>query len=208
MKKPEINSGSLETLVEGNCLLINAKIVGQNKDKVQLQFAEKISTSKTEATSDVTSLISYFNRYDDRFSSGAQRSWAVMDIQAATEDYGIDFTTTGDWYESQEGTMMDLNILNPVLNNGRMVRLQIVETTEPNPYQEANVEKTCKTRGKGGSPITYKGNYIWRNVYPVGDLSLDAVIPHTLLEADPVEVKIETTNEEMVGELETDNIGL
>jgi hypothetical protein len=208
MEKPEIGSGSLDTLVEGNCLLINAKIVGQNKDKVQLQFAEKISTSKTEATSDVMSLVSYFNRYDDRFSSGAQRAWAVMDIQAATEDYGIDFTSTGKWYDSQEGTVMDLNILNPVLNNGRVIRLQILETVEPNAYQEANVEKTCKTRGKGGSPITFQGKYIWRNVVPVGAPSLETVIPHTLLEADPVEVKLEAVGQEMVGELESDELGL
>ena len=150
-------------------------------------------------------------RYDERFSGGLTYCWMNTDVQAATEDYGVDFTDTGNWYDSEKGREMDLNILNPILN-GRYVRLSIQETTVPNPYQEKNVETTCKTRGKGGEPITSKGNYVWRNVIAVSVPTTESVVKHTLLEADPVEVKleeqVEITTESMVGEVESNEIGL
>lgn len=202
----EINTGAVETLKNGECLLVDARIV--KNGAISLQFAEVIRPIDEQM-----SLVAYANRYNDAFSTKARRSWLVTDVQAATEDYGVDFSDMNpNWYEGPKGTMLDLNILNPVLN-GYNVRLAIKETTEPTPYQQENIETACKTRGKGGDPITHKGEYIFSNVIVVG-VKGDQEVEHTRLEADPVGVELVTdsqvqlTTKSMVGELESNDIGL
>lgn len=198
---------TVETLKNGECLLVDARVVAN--DKISLQFAEIIRPANEQM-----SLLAYSNRYDDSFATKARRSWLITDRQAATEDYGVDFSEMNqDWYEGPKGTMLDLNILNPTLN-GYNVRLAIKETTEPTPYQQANLETSCKTRGKGGEPITHKGEYIFSNVIVVG-VKDGQEVEHTRLEADPVgvqlikESQVELTSEnEMVGELQSNEIGL
>ena len=194
---------TVETLKNGECLLVDARIV--KNGKISLQFAEII-----RPVNEQMSLVAYSNRYDESFSTKARRSWLITDPQAATEDYGVDFTDTGDWYEGPKGTMLDLNILNPTLN-GYNVRLAIKETTEPTPYQQENIETSCKTRGKGGDPITHNGEYIFSNVIVVG-IKDGQEVEHTRLEADPVGVTAVQENQvelgNMVGELETSEIGL
>lgn len=201
----EINTGAVETLKNGECLLVDARIV--KNGAISLQFAEVIRPIDEQM-----SLVAYANRYNEAFSTKARRSWLVTDVQAATEDYGVDFTDTGDWYEGPKGTMLDLNILNPILN-GYNVRLAIKETTEPSPYQQENIETACKTRGKGGDPITHKGEYIFSNVIVVGVKGTQEV-EHTRLEADPVGVQlvegsqVEMTSKSRVNELQSSDIGL
>ena len=194
---------TVETLKNGECLLVDARIV--KNGKISLQFAQVI-----RPVNEQMSLVAYSNRYDDSFSTKARRSWLITDPQAATEDYGVDFTDTGKWYEGPKGTMLDLNILNPTLN-GYNVRLAIKETTEPTPYQQENIETSCKTRGKGGDPITHNGEYIFSNVIVVG-VKGEQEVEHTRLEADPVGVAAVQENQvelgSMVGELETSEIGL
>ena len=211
----ELNTGSLQTLTEGHCLLIDARIIKDGK--ISLHLAERINTgSQPKQDEDQVDMLSHSMRYDESFSSGAQRKWLVTTPQAATEDYGIDFGEMNEnWYEGDRGLQMDLNILDPYsLILKRYFRVQIVETTEPSKYQNENIESTCKTRGKGGDPITYKGDYIWRNTIAVGVPSIDSPVKHVLLESDPVGVKlveqeqVELTTESMVGELESNDIGL
>jgi|2_EtaG_2_1085320.scaffolds.fasta_scaffold16819_4 hypothetical protein len=201
----ETNTGTVETLENGQCLLVDARVVKDGA--ISLQFAEVIRPADEQM-----SLLAYSNRYNEAFSTKARRSWLITDVQAATEDYGVDFSEMNEnWYEGQKGTMLDLNILNPVLN-GYNVRLAIKETIEPTPYQQENIETSCKTRGKGGDPITHKGEYIFSNVIVVG-VKGDQEVAHTRLEADPVGVQVEEsqvqlTTESMVDELESNEIGL
>lgn len=209
----ELNTGSLQTLTEGHCLLIDARIVKDGK--IQLHFAERINTSaQPKQDADQVDMLSHTMRYDESFSSGAQRKWLLTTAEAATEDFGIDFgEMSNGWYDGDKGLQMDLNILDPYsLILKRYFRVQIIETTVPTSYQEQNVETTCKTRGQGGEPITYKGDYVWRNTAAVGVLSIGSPVKHTLLESDPVgsklEEQVEITTESMVGELESNDIGL
>ena len=201
----ETNTGTVETLKNGQCLLVDARVVAN--DKISLQFAEIIRPANEQM-----SLLAYSNRYDDSFATKARRSWLITDRQAATEDYGIDFSEINEnWYEGPKGTMLDLNILNPVLN-GYKVRLAIKETTEPTAYQQANLETSAKRRGKNGDHILHNGQYIFSNVIVVG-IKGDQEVEHTRLEADPVGVVQEsqvelTTSNEMVGELQSNEIGL
>jgi hypothetical protein len=211
----ELNTGSLETLTTGKCLLVDARIV--KNGKVSLHFAEVINTgSQPSQDEDQIDLLAHSMRYDESFSGGAQRRWLTTTVQAATEDYGIDFTDMNtDWYNGPKGRQMDLNILNPFnIVQNRYVKVSIQETIVPSKWQADNIETTCKTRGKGGDPITYKGDYIWRNTIAVGVPSIDSPVKHVLLESDPVGVKlveqeqVELTTESMVGELESNDIGL
>ena len=87
---------TVETLQNGECLLVDARIV--RNGKISLQFAEIIRPIDEQM-----SLVAYSNRYDDSFSTKARRSWLITDPQAATEDYRVDFTDTGDWYEGPKG---------------------------------------------------------------------------------------------------------
>ena len=87
----ELNTGSLETLTTGKCLLVDARIV--KNGKISLHFAEVINTgSQPSQDEDQIDLLAHSMRYDESFSGGAQRRWLTTTVQAATEDYGIDFT--------------------------------------------------------------------------------------------------------------------
>ena len=198
------NTGTVETLKNGECLLVDARVVAN--DKISLQFAEVIRPENEQM-----SLLAYSNRYDDSFSNKARRSWLITDRQAATEDYGVDFSEMNEnWYDGPKGTMLDLNILNPTLN-GFNVRLAIKETTEPTPWQEQNYETAAKRRGKNGPHMLHNGEYIFSNVIVVG-VKDGQEVKHTRLEADSIDVKesqVElTTSNEMVGELQSNEIGL
>ena len=70
--KNKLNSGSLEGLQAGECLLMSARKV--NNGKIQLEFAEKIA-AKDRPISALTVL----NASDSRFSSGARRGWATAE---------------------------------------------------------------------------------------------------------------------------------
>lgn len=194
--------GSLETLKPGDVLIVSARKV--NGGKIQLEFAEQINT-----TDRPVSLLAALNRDDDRFSSRARRSWMSVSAAIASEDFGFDFEDTNEsWYVSDKGEVLDVNLLNPTWNDKR-VRLSVQETIVPTTWQQENVETAAKRRGAGGEYITYKGDYIFSNTIVV---ATNDEVQHTYLESDAVKVEIESdgqiTTESMVGELESDEIGL
>lgn len=154
-KKNELNSGSLDTLKVGETLLISARQI--NNGKISLEFAEKI-TAKDRPVSALTVL----NASDDRFSSGARRGWATAEPLDASKAFDVNFGDDGEWYTSERGEMMDLDILNPTFNDVRF-RVQITETTEPTEWQAENLERAAKRAGKDGDYITHKGDYIFSN---------------------------------------------
>jgi len=154
-KTNELNSGALETLVAGDTLLISARKIANGK--ISLEFAEKIT-----ATDRPVSALTLLNASDDRFSSGARRGWATAEPVDASKAIGINFGDDGEWYASDRGEMMDLDILNPAYNGVRF-RVQITETTEPTEWQADNLEKSAKRAGKDGDFITNDGDYIFSN---------------------------------------------
>ena len=155
MEKNQLNSGSLDSLKVGETLLISARQVANGK--ISLEFAEKI-TAKDRPVSALTVL----NASDDRFSSGARRGWATAEPIDASNAFGVNFGDDGEWYTSERGEMMDLNILNPEFNGVRF-RVQISETTEPTEWQAENLERAAKKAGKDGDYITHNGDYIFSN---------------------------------------------
>ena len=190
--KNQLNSGSLDTLEVGQTLLISARQI--NNGKISLEFAEKI-TAKDRPVSALTIL----NASDDRFSSGARRGWATAEPIDASNAFEINFGDDGEWYTSERGEMMDLDILNPEFNGVRF-RVQITETTEPTEWQAENVERAAKRAGKDGDYITHEGDYIFSN----SDIVLlpeDQNAKHTWLTPDTerlaVKAKSITANEEV-----------
>lgn len=169
----QVNTGSLEALIPGETLLVQARKV--NGNKIQLEFAEKMVTPDRPQ-----SLLSVFNKSDDRFSQsgGARRCWLTSEPSDAAKNLGVDFenakyTTTVEGYE-----VLPLNILNPTMDGNR-IRVQITETVTPTPWQSDNKERAAKRRGAEGEFITHKGQHIFSNT--------DVVLgepKHTFLEAD------------------------
>tara|TARA_R100001463_G_scaffold25650_2_gene60626 strand:- start:11434 stop:12027 length:594 start_codon:yes stop_codon:yes gene_type:complete len=183
MEKNQLNSGSIDTLEVGQTLLISARQVSNGK--ISLEFAEKV-TSKDRPVSALTIL----NASDDRFSSGARRGWASAEPVDASSTFNVNFGDDGEWYTSERGEMMDLDILNPEFN-GMRFRVQITETTEPTEWQAENLERAAKRAGKDGDYITHSGDYIFSNsdmiVLPEGEEP-----KHTWLTADTERLKAKT----------------
>ena len=205
--KNQLNSGDLNTLQVGECLL--TKAYKTKTDKIQLEFAEKV-TAKNRPMSALTVL----NSSDVKFSSGARRGWATAEITDASEIFGVNFGDDGEWYvgEKANGTpceMLDLNILNPIFN-GTYFRVRIIESTEPTKSQQDyademgfDVTEKAKRAGKDGDHILHKGQHIFMNSYvdllPEGDnpqhvfLTADtatqSVSANTGVKADEVEIE-------------------
>lgn len=178
-----IQKGSLDTLNPGDTLLLQARKVSNSK--IQLEFAEIIQTIDRPI-----SLLSILNRSDDRFATRARRAWITAEPADASEDFDVNFGDDGDWYASEKGELMDLNILNPEYNGIRM-KLRIFETLTPTKWQEANLETSAKRRGSEGDFILHGGEYIFSNTDMV--LTNDEV-KHVLLEADDAPASNSSTN--------------
>ena len=171
----QLNSGSIDTLKKNDTLMVSARKV--NGGKISLEFAEIIET-----TDRLVSALTILNKSDDRFSSRPRRAWVTAEPTDATELFGVNFGDDGEWYDSEKGEMLDLDVLNPTYN-GQRFRVQINETVEGTQWQLDNADVAAKRRGKGGDFITNNGEYIYSN----GDIVLANVgdkVEHTYLTAD------------------------
>jgi hypothetical protein len=175
--KNTINSGSLQGLQAGQCLMIQARKV--KGGKIQIEFGEIIDSGRT------INPLGMFNKSDDRFNVGnkARRAWLTAEPKDASNLLGIDMSNQADWITDQLGNeVLELNVLNPFVNvNGTVhqLKVEIVETVEPTEYQAANLSTSAKRKGKDGDFITHKGMYIFANTRVVYDKA-----NHILLEAD------------------------
>tara|TARA_B000000565_G_scaffold189114_1_gene144050 strand:- start:246 stop:833 length:588 start_codon:yes stop_codon:yes gene_type:complete len=167
-----LNSGSLDTLKSGQCLLVGSRRVSNGK--VQLEFAEVLEG----ASQSNNNALAAFNASDDRFSATkARRAWMTAEPVDASELLGVDLT--GGYSTNEMGReVKSLNVINPEAL-GKALRVQITETVEPTEWQMENLETAAKRRGKDGDYITHKGMYIFANTNVVfGEPK------HTFLEAD------------------------
>lgn len=198
--KNTVNSGSLSALQASNSLLVHARRVSGGK--LQLELAEVTNTSEPN-------IVSMFNKSDSRFSqAGARRAWETVEAQDASDLLGVDLSDNNPgWMTDERGReILPLNILNPTIG-GNVLRLQIVETTTPTPYQASNVATTAKRRGADGDFITHGGQYIFSNTkFVFGQVG--EIIEHEMLEADvaaPTGVTAETPNmaQGVMGEIQS-----
>lgn len=149
-----LNSGSLEALTPGNCLLVQARKVANGK--VQLEFAERLEGGSS------ANPLSVFNKSDDRFaSSGARRAWMTVEPVDASELLNVDLTS-GYTTNERGQEVKPLMVHNPEAL-GQALRVQITETVEPSEWQMENLETAAKRRGRDGDYITHNGMYIFAN---------------------------------------------
>ena len=195
MEDNQLNSGSIDTLKKGDTLMVSARKV--NGGKISLEFAEIIETSDR-----LVSALTILNKSDDRFSSRPRRAWVSAEPSDASELFNVNFGDDGEWYDSEKGEMMDLDVLNPTYN-GQRFRVQINETVEGTQWQIDNADVAAKRKGKGGDFITHNGEYIYSN----GDIVLvdeGNEVTHTYLESDTATIENATKvveNEQPVEEL-------
>lgn len=187
----QLNSGSLSTLKEGQTILINGKKI--KGDKIKLEFGEIIHS---EGQTKQTSILGELNFDDDRFTnSGVRRAWISGTVEGINKVLGIRLDTTSEWYMSEKGEQVDLDILNPVHTDGTRLRMLIEETTEPDKYQQDNIDTTCKRKGKDGDYITHQGSNVWSNTSIV---KTDDNVEHTWLVSDTVSQLDTVNNDELV----------
>lgn len=184
------NSGSLQGLQVNQTLLVSArKVAGQ---KVQLEFAEIIEKGSAPAN-----ILAMFNKSDARFSQGgARRAWMTVEPSDASALLGIDITDSADWTINSLGQeVLTLNVLNPqVLIGDELINLkvEVVETTEGNEWQMANLETAAKRKGKDGDFIMSNGKHIFANTRIVFNkanhvfLTADVTAPVTTSATDSV----------------------
>jgi hypothetical protein len=171
----------IEQLNPGDTLLIEAiKVKG---GKVQLHFAEPLEQEEGREIN----LLAAFNAGDQRFSGGpkARHCWYTVEPAAASVLLDINLGDDAKWGINDSGKeVLELNILNPQVM-GRRMRVQITETvTPPSDWDEENIDRASKRRGKDGDFITHQGYHIFTTTTMVLNTP-----KHTFLEADKAESK-------------------
>jgi|TARA_R110000744_G_scaffold68352_3_gene139058 hypothetical protein len=206
----KINSGSLDTLKPGQCLLVNCRPTTSG-DKMYLEFAEAMETSPSRLS---TSALSTLNSDDPRFQQKARRAWTTATPKRMMELFGIDVSEENtNWTEGMVGNrevqMLPLNIVNPYHPElDKFFKIQIRETVDPSEWQAENVERSAKRKGTEGAFITHKSFYIFSN--PTVVLAdEDEVIEHQMLDADAVEPGKEATKVNVdTGEITESTMGI
>jgi hypothetical protein len=166
---------TVKNIKKGQVLLVNAK--GVSGGKIQLEFAEIIK-SPFAKTNNSKSLTARANASDERFQQEKpRRGWLTGVPKDLSELLGMELE------EMAKGEITEFNVLDPLVD-GERVRLEIIETTEPNDYQASNIDKTAKKAGKDGDYIMHGGEHIFSNaVVIVGEPE------HVFLQADSDEIE-------------------
>ena len=155
----KLDSGKLESLKHGQTLLTQFR-------KVSNGFIEVELAEVKDARGPSAAFI--FNKSDERFSrNSARRAWQNGQPADLEEALGVDLSDNAGWeFDDLGNEILNVNILNPVVTfEGQTfpMRVQIVETTEADAWQAANVETAAKRKGKDGEYIMHDGEYIFTN---------------------------------------------
>ena len=185
-------SGELNSLKLGQTLLTTFRKV--KNGFVSVELAEVKDTGGPSAAF-------IFNKSDDRFTrSSARRAWQTGQPADLEEVLGVDLSDNAGWeFDDLGNEILTVNILNPVINfEGQTfpMRVQIVETTEANDWQAANVETAAKRKGRDGEFIMHDGEYIFTNASIVftepQDVSLEADTAPVMKVSETEKVDVET----------------
>lgn len=204
----QLDSGALDTLVPGQCLLVGARKV--KNGKIQLEWAEKINNGVR-----AFSALQLLNASDERFSSGARRAWFPTESIDVEKHLGINLSDGNEaWYlttntSGNDVEIMDLNILNPYTEIEGIkyyFRMQITETIEPTEWQKENIETAAKRAGKEGDFITHDGDYIFSNsfIILVNPEDEKDEVKHSFLKPDARTVSLEKVKEDIEEDFESE----
>ena len=143
---------TVNNLPEGKCLLVSGRKISNNK--IQLEFAEHI-VSKTQRGA-----LGLFNKSDSRFNgSGPRRAWLngektdiLNALKGQISEGDIDLILNAQATIDSKYQKVELNILNPTYQ-GKELHIAIQETTEPNVWEQNNMETVAKRTGHNGDFI-------------------------------------------------------
>lgn len=163
----------IKALKTGQCLAVRMKHVNSSRDelpKVQIEFAEKILGANNVVTAG-----SFLNSKDDRYSSGARRTWETADLEVAVSQFGV--------IPDGESSVEILKVV-PLIN-GMEPHIQVTEDIEANMTEDEMEypENYLKRAGAEGNYFyTPQGHRVisrTRLIFtPVG-----GEVPHTFLQA-------------------------
>jgi hypothetical protein len=161
----ELNTGSLETLEQGQTLLTRVRAVSGSKFEIEVaQIIKGEGTGKN--------LLSMLNADDSRFTSKARRAWTNATAKMMEKYFDVDVKNL------KVGKTMNLNILNPSLDGDRLV-VKITETTTARTYIDAD-----------GETITQKPKQIVKDgktIYSNTTVDFESQCKHTKLVGEMVE---------------------
>jgi len=186
-------SGELNSLKLGQTLLTRFRKVANGFISVELAEVKEGSRGPSAAF--------IFNKSDSRFTrNSARRAWQNGQPADLEEALGVDLSDNAGWeFDDLGNEILNVNILNPVVTfEGQTfpMRVQIVETTEPNEWQAANVETAAKRKGRDGDFILHDGEYIFTNASIVfsepQDVSLEADTAPVMKVSETEKVDVET----------------
>jgi len=168
-------------IMRNELTLRSAKLVSGGK--IALGFTQVVNTKNR-----ATSLLSLLNASDERFAKAGER-WCFLNAEPtdATNITGVDFSSL-----KEEGDeMKDINIVMSQVQ-GQDLNIQVLETTQGNEYEVANIATTAKRAGKDGEYIlTEGGEFIYqRTTIVLGEpkhILIDGVIATQSLESATAE---------------------
>jgi hypothetical protein len=150
---------TIEGLELGQSLLTQVRGVKNNREnatynKVQIEVAEKVVS--TERNTPQNYLLQALNKSDERFQGGnndrARRGWIVAEPQDFVEMFGSQLGLTQEEVDAIMNIglnqIIPLGHLNPQIG-GKTLRIQVIETTEPDEYEKENLAHRAKQNGRG-----------------------------------------------------------
>jgi len=163
----QINSGSLESLIQNDTLLVQAWKT-TNPEMVQLEFAEKKSANQT------SSVLSLLNESNPAFQRKGTRCWLSVHIDDVDKHLGLDVSPSNsgwDFDDKRQKECLTLNVLNPVkISDGpyqtERFRVRVAETIDVEEADSYDVENELfKINPSTKTAITHKGRKIYVNKF-------------------------------------------
>ena len=163
-----------QILKVGDVKITNARKV--KNGKVELTFQENIQLVEN------ISALSLLNQDDEAFRRKNTYAWVNTSVASAAKFFNLDEEMVKKLESLQYHESVELDIINPT-HQDKVFRIRIIESITPDEYQEQDIEKHAKKRGKDGSFIYHKGNHIFRR-QEVVVLDKEEEPLHILLKAD------------------------
>jgi hypothetical protein len=180
----KLNSGSIETLVQGHALLTQVKAV--KNDFYQIEIAQII-----RGESQMKNVLGVLNADNPDFQSKARRAWTNASAKMMQDMFGVDVS------KLKLGATMPLNILDPQDSDGDRFVIRVTETTEPRTYindsGETVVQKPKQIVRKDGKTIVFRtteGKDIYSNT--TIDFESNLKIKPSFKYAEQVQVELDT----------------
>lgn len=162
--------------------LISARKI--NGSKIELEFTQVVEIGEARQIS----LLSLLNASDERFTQNgkARHCWLSAEPGDATALTGIDFSEL-----VELGDSMELDMVMPLIQ-GKEVNIQVVETTNGNDWEVANLEKSAKRAGKDGDFIlSPEGAFIFTRTTIVLGSPRHKVIANTIRSSEELDINTE-----------------